>query len=260
MGELETIAPIMADKKKTARSAKTDYVLDDARHVLGTARKHQKEFLAADKGKKKVRVSAALLNGMDANIHAISNATSAVATSRARKEQATAIETKARMPLYETLIDIRDDIATIHEDDKAVQRAFGVGTRIDKNSTPILLKLASDILHSIESDSGLGKAAREAGINAARVTQLRKVYQALANAQETQVSAIAGSRIDSVDKKKLSSAIKKDTAFIRKVASVVFRKDPKTLKEFASTLPKRASRGRVSKKAATKASAPATTP
>ncbi len=250
----------MATKKKTVRSAKTDYVLDDARHLSRVARKHVKEFAAADKGKKKVRVSAALLNALDSKINAVGKASAAVASTRTHKEHATASEVKARAPLAEALIEIRDDVATIHDDDKAVRRAFGVGARIDKSSTPILLKLASDILYVVESDKPLAAAAKEAGIDATRIKQLRKAHDALANAQSDQVSAIADSRLDGVDKREFTRAIQKDVTFIHKVAAIVFRKSPKTMKEFASTLPKHKVRARAKAGTPTKAAASSAKP
>lgn len=235
--------PNMATKKRV-RSAKADYVLDDARHLSGVTRKHLKEFASADKGKKKVRVSAGFLDALDSKINAVAKAAASVASTRTHKEIVTASEVKARAPLAEALIELRDDVATIHEDDKAVQRAFGVGSRIDKSSTPILLKLASDILHVVENNKVLAAAAKEAGVDATRIKQLRKAHDTLAKAQSDQVSAIAGSRLDGVDKRALTRAIQKDVTFIHKVAAIIFRKNPKALKEFASTLPKHKVRAR----------------
>lgn len=213
-------------------------MLDDAKNVVTAARKYQKQFAAADKGKKVVRVGPAFLNSVAANIALFEKVRGDVVVGKTTKESATAVEVRARGPVYETIIDIRDDVATTHRGNTAVAKAFGMGARIDRNSTPGLLKVAGDILSVVKGDKALAKAADEAGVNASRLAQLKKAYDALAKAQEGQVSAISKARTGAVDRKTLHKSINGDVAFIRKVATVVFRKDPKVLKEFETVRPK----------------------
>lgn len=223
-------------KKKAQRRREQQDIVADARRVLGLYSKNKKAFVAADAGKEKKALPPAVVAQLRANVAQAKTATGGQTARKDAVIKATATEVKARVALREMLTGIRDDVRNSYPDDGPLQRAFGVGKKWNDKETTPLLDSASDFLEAY-ADKDNAKAAKAAGVTAAKMKKLQTLHDALADADTTQNLGVSARRTGTVTTHALLKAIEHSVAQIRRVARSVFKKQPDILKQFVSTLP-----------------------
>ncbi len=213
-------------------------IIADGRHVLARTKEHLAALKKADAERKAKLLSDSFLKTYESNLSSAEKAIGGLAVRKESVKSATRTEEQLRAELFDALTEIRDEVKLAHTEDQAIGRSFGVGTKLKQGSTPDLLAAAGAVIVAYD-DAALRRAASEAGVTPARIKALASLRDALAGAdtvQNTRLSARKGTRID---KEKLLRELKNGTAHIRKVAKLVFRKQPEIVAQFATTITRR---------------------
>ena len=135
-------------------------ILKDARDVLAVAKKRIKDFVAADKDKKIKTISPAFLTALAKKLGDYAAVAREQGKGKESSKKATRGEQAQRKALSDAMVEIRNDIRDTYPDDAALQRAFGVGRKLTRDSTPLLVTAAGDLCSAFDTH---GKAASDAG-------------------------------------------------------------------------------------------------
>jgi hypothetical protein len=225
-------------------------ILADARHVLAKTEAHRAAFTAADKGKKKRILEPALVTRLRRNIALAARTLGAQVNAKKAVRRATQTEEQAREALRGAIAGIRDDVKLAYPDDRALAAAFGVGTRLAKNSTPALLA-AADAIRAAYAVPAQKASAKDAGVTPARIRALGKLADALSGADTEQSTDVAKRKGNTTTKAALLRAVRADVAHIRKAVLRVFCEQRDVIAEFKSTIARRTVKKRAAKAPAT---------
>lgn len=225
-------------------------ILADARHVLAKTEAHRAAFTSADKGKKKRILEPALVTRLRRNVALAASTLGAQSNAKKAVRRATQTEEQAREALRGAIAGIRDDVKLAYPEDRALAGAFGVGTRLAKNSTSGLLA-AADAIRAAYAMPAQKAAAKDAGVTPARIRALGKLAEALSGADTEQSTGVARRKGNTTTKAALLRAVRADVAHIRKAVLRVFRQQREVIAEFKSTIARRAVKKRAAKVPAT---------
>ena len=219
--------------------------VDDGRRVLAAAKKCASGFAKADAGRKQKRITAAFLTGYAAMIYDANRARGAKTRTASSMLMATNTEVAHRKIVMGVFTGIRGDITTTYPDNRPLGRAFGVGFKATLKSTPSLLTAATNVIEAFE-DPANRKLAIDAGVTAARIAQLKRAHDALASADTEQNVRLGARKGQTQSKDTLLRELRKMTAYVRKVAGLVFRQDKAKLALFLPTIARHTSKKRPS--------------
>lgn len=195
-------------------------ILADARHVLAQAQANAARFSAAERGKKKKALPPALVKAFAADIQALDQAWSGQSSNRQAQKAATQNERAARTLVYNSLRSIRDDVRASYYDEPAVDRAFGMGTRLHAHSTPELLAASGAVLDAWAKPA-YAKKAKDAGITPRRIADLRAARRVLSAADTSQAGSMGKRRTATAAARALAARVERSTARIRRAAVTV---------------------------------------
>ncbi len=234
-----TAKPPKTLPRSSRRSRAEQPILDDARLVAQAARKHLKGFQKYDADRKKKLFPASRLDAFDTRTRAASILVGGKRTRKATSAAATRIEEKARAVVYAMVIEMRGvvDLGLTDEDNAfAMRKAFLVGAKVDAKSTPDLITGAADLQQAWASKD-FNTTAIALGIKKAMIAKLVDARRALIKADTSQ-GAVHGERVgETAEKTAALRAVERETTYIRKVAKLAFRGQPKILEAFRKKTP-----------------------
>jgi hypothetical protein len=230
-------------KRQTRPKTSEQDLVDDGRRVLAAAKKSASAFAKADANRKQKRISAAFLTGYAKTIDEANRARGAKTRTALSMVTATDLEVVRRKNVMDRFIAIRGDISTTYPENRPLSRAFGVGANVSLKSTPGLLTAATDVIEAFQ-DPEHRKLAVDAGVNAARISDLQRAHDELAAADTEQNLRLGTRKAQTKSKDALLRELKKTTAYVRKVAAIVLREDKAKLALFSPTIARRATKKR----------------
>ena len=224
-------------------------IIADGKHVVGAARDHFAEIMAADMRRKNKLLTEARLTTFESSIANLERAVGGHAVIFSSLVGATALEGQQRSQLYNLIKDIRAEVKLGNSGITKVGRAYGVGVRLNARSTPAVLNVAQRILSAWEEPE-YRQAALDAGVAEESIEELRRLTESLGGA-DTRQKMTRGTGIGQTGmKRQLLRTVRSETAYLRRVARLVFRNQPEVLAEFASALPRRTVQPRIARTAA----------
>jgi hypothetical protein len=195
------------------------------------------------------RIDAKFRARLDADLATLGALKRAQKTGAAQQRAAQAEEDDQKRALHDALVSIRDDIATTYPDDAAFQRLFGRGRKIRVAGVGALLALASDVT-TVTGEAAIAARASDAGVTKKRLAAVRSLAAKVEAAKGEAIDARVAKRGSTQGRKAALARLKKDVAFARKVAALVFKGRPAVLVAFESTVPKHTVKARTSKRTA----------
>jgi hypothetical protein len=215
----------------------------DAKHVAATVRFHLDAFEEADAVRKKKFLGRGRLEAFERSIQRFEKAAGWRETMRAAAMGATDVEGARRGALRERLRELRAEVRLGYPADRSLGRAFGMGLPLGRKSTPEVLAVARGVLAAWENPV-FREAALDIGITAARIEEVRELTRALGDAGTEHALVFGKGLGQTIGRQRLLRGLCAETAYLRRVAQLVFRKRPEVLAEFASPLPRRTVRAR----------------
>jgi hypothetical protein len=220
-------------------------IVAEARLVAAMTREHFAAFAAADAQRKVKFLPESRLGAFEGAVAELEKAIGGRMVAFTSQMGATWAEGELRTRLYAVLRDVREEVKLGYLGDAAIGYAFGVGVRMSGNSTPRVLSVARRVLASWERPE-YREAAMNVGIAHARMEEVRGLTEALGTAQAAQDVMCGAARGQTLVKDEQLAKVRRETVYLRRVARFVFRKQPEVLAAFASTVPRRVARRRVS--------------
>lgn len=238
-------APAAAPKSRTKPGNTEADLIKDARGVHGAAVKHLAAFQKKDKEDERAEptVTKTMLDDYLRDIDDGEKAMNGQIVQRAIVAQAAGAEESLRAELHPLLIEARDDIKLTYPEDKAIQRAFGVGRAIKADSTTSLLAIAGAITEYVD-DADHKVLARKAGVGDKKLKAIAAKATALRNADLHQSKTTDAGKLKTMTKKELFASVTARTSYLRKAAKTRLRNNKEAQVDFASKLPKRAAKPR----------------
>jgi hypothetical protein len=217
-------------------------ILDDARDVLQTATRYHKSFRDYDAKRAHKLLPKSRLTAFAILIREGATLVGGGRTRKALAKTATRAEHKARVGLFEILVEVRGLVSTAVTDDGDMREAFLVGAKLRAGSTPDVVKAAADVQQAWK-DPKFHERAVALGVDKAVIARI-------VAARRQVTSADTGQHGQMDDKKEAATGtvvalrrIERETAYFRKVAKLVFRTDPKTRVKFATKVKRAIARG-----------------
>lgn len=234
-----TVKPRKSLPRSDRRSRAEQPILDDARLVARAARKHFGGIKKYDGTRKKKLFPSSRLDAYDKTIRSSSILVGGKRTAVAATAAATRAEEKARATVFAMLTEIRGvvDVGVVEADVPEMRKAFLVGAKLNPNSTPILITMAADVQQAWEKTPAFKAHAVELGITKATIAKLVDARRTLTAADTSQGEA-KGERVGATAEKTAAMrALERETTYIRKVARLAFKDQPKILEAFRKKTP-----------------------
>lgn len=214
----------------------------EAKWVAATARKYFEGFRGVDEGRKRKLLPESRLLAFEAAIAQLEGAIGGRRVASNKQVGATQAEGQRRSRLYDVLRELREEVKLGLPEERGVGRAFGVGTRMSRNSTPRVLRVARGVLASWAQE-GFREAVMEIGITGARMASVRVLTEGLEKAQTDQDGMCGVARGKTILKGAQLEKVQREVVYVRRAARFVFRKQPAVLAEFAGTMRGKRRRG-----------------
>lgn len=238
-----TTATAVKTRKSLLRSARRSRaeqpVLDDARLVARAARQYHAGFKKYDAKRKQKLFPATRLDAFEKTTRNASILVGGKRTTLAATKAATRAEEKARAVIHAMLTEIRGvvDAGADEENVPEMRKAFLVGAKLNASSTPILVAAAADVQQAWANKKLFQAPAVALGITASTIAKLTAANRTLRDADTSQ-GAVRGERVGTTAEKAVAlRAVERETAYIRKVAKLAFRGQPKILEAFRKKTP-----------------------
>jgi hypothetical protein len=182
------------------------------------------------------RIDAGLLAGLLTDADALRSDAAVVATRRADRKSATLSQDAALRIGYELIVGVRTAVRRAYPDDKALQREFGVGEKLDADAVGSVASGLHTVINAIAANP---ERARSAGLLPADQTQAQGALDALTAADHDQdrrsVSAKDATARRVATQLRLEASIGKLLA----AAAIAFCDRPAVLARFEALIPSR---------------------
>ena len=192
-------------------------------------------FRAADVERKRKLLPESRLLAFEAAIARLEGAIGGRMVASSKQLSATQAEGQRRSRLYDVLRELREEVKLGLPEEVGVGQAFGVGTRMSRNSTPRVLRVARGVLASWAQE-GFREAVMEIGITGARMASVRVLTEELEKAQTDQDGMCRRARGKTISKGAQLEKVQREMVYVRRVARFVFREQPAVLATFAGTM------------------------
>lgn len=213
-------------------------IIADGKIVAGATRTRFGEIVAADARRKTPFLPETRLVSFEDAVARFERMVGGQNVATGGRLGATLVESEERVQVYALLQEIRDEVNVSNLSDPSIGRTFGVGLKLSPRSTPKVLAVGHGILSAWEK-AEYRQAAIDAGVDEERIEELRLRTQALGDAN-TRHGLMHGAAVGQTkSKQRLMRQVRSETAYFRRVAKVVFRRQPEALALFASVQPRR---------------------
>lgn len=223
--------------KRTRTSQRESDIIADGRHMWEVAWEHRAALALADKDKERKLADDAAFKRWKGDIAIAETAMAGRLVRVTGSVEATGEELGARADLFAMLVDLKGDLELRLDDQPQIAAAFGFKNPIHEHSTPRLLALAALALAAWDKGKYRQELA-QAGVTKERADALKAARERLAAADAAQKAAQSSAKGYTITKKQAVARVKANTARIRKIARLVFRKKGEVLTKFASRLPR----------------------
>ena len=234
-------APSKPRKKvvRSTRRARGDQdVLDDARLVARVARANLKGFQKYDAARQQKLLPATRLTAYDAQIQRAGVLVGGRRTAKVATVAATRTEEKARVVVFDLVSEARGVIKAGVKNDASMLEACLVGVSLDPKSTSRLITAAADLQQALEKNKGYRERAAKLGITKAFIATLVAARRALILADTSQGEAAGVGVATTAEKTAARKELERETAYVRSVAKLAFKGQPKILNQFRPQTPR----------------------
>ncbi|HEX2569084.1 MAG TPA: hypothetical protein VH877_05940 [Polyangia bacterium] len=222
------------------RSKQTDQdIIADGKLVAGATRTRFGEIAAADARRKTPFLPETRLSSFEDMVFRFERMVGGQNVAASDRLGATRSEEGERAQVYALVQEIRDEVTLGNPQNPGVGHAFGVGAKLSPQSTPRVLTAAQGILSAWEKPT-YRQAALDAGVSEERIETLRSHTLALGEANVSQGLAQGAAVGQTQTKQQLRRMVRSETTYMRRVAKVVFRRQPEALALFANVQPRQA--------------------
>jgi hypothetical protein len=222
------------------RPKQTDQdIIADGKLVAGATRTRFGEIAAADARRKTPFLPETRLSAFEDMVSRFERMVGGQTVAASDRIGATASEEGERAQVYALVQEIRDEVTLGHPKDPGIGHAFGVGAKLSPQSTPRVLTAAQGILSAWEKPE-YRQAAIDAGVSEERMETLRSHTEALGAANVSQGLAHGAAVGQTQTKQQLRRMVRSEATYLRRVAKVVFRRQPEVLSLFANVQPRQA--------------------
>jgi len=180
------------------------------------------------------RLAPGLIDGLDADAKELRGDTSGAMESRAARKAATATQDAAAVQGAELVSAVRSAIRGAFPGEKAMQRAFGVGTRVAPGKVASVAGALDTLLKAAATRTD---KVREAGILPADLERAAGLLEALLGADRAQEAKKVTAKVATARRAKTQLRIEAAIGRIMAAAEMAFLDDPAVLAQFRAAVP-----------------------
>ena len=182
------------------------------------------------------RLPAGVIEGLGADMAALRGTSAGAKAARAGKRSATITQHEAGRRGYELAMAIRAAVRGGEPDDKALQKAFGVGDQVHARKVTSVEAAIETILRGAEADP---ERARGVGVLPEDIEEARRVREALSTADASQEGKAVSSKVATSNRDEAQRRVQQAVRRIVGAAALAFRGQPDLARLFADLIPSR---------------------